>query len=277
MLLKKHTPAYPLSDYIQHIIYAHGSEPLPYLMELPEGKVNLVIELMNTSNTVYTEKKLSGKRTMKNAWLTGTQAQTIIYENNNNSAILSIKFTTGGFYALTKIPATEIIYPGLEAEFIFGNTFKQLYQKLINEKNISNLFQLVEEYFLSRVKNDHSETLLAGFIDKNITKPIDWLVEKSGYSQKHLIHTIKKQTGFSPKYLQRLHRFQNVIRSIQFCKGKINWASIAYYNNYFDQAHFIKEFVHFMDLTPVEYFVLTSASEHNKTFSDVKLLTDMGR
>jgi AraC-like DNA-binding protein len=246
-------------------------------MELPEGKVNLVIELVDQSvNTVYTEKNLNGKRTMKNAWLTGTQSQTIIYENNKNSAILSVRFTTGGFYALTKIPA-EIIHPGLEAELIFGNTFKQFYQKLINEKNIETLFQIVEEHFFSFIKDGNSEISLSAFVDKNINQPIDWLVNKSGYSQKHLIHTIKKETGFSPKYLQRLHRFQNVIRSIQTFQGKINWASIAYENNYFDQAHFIKDFIHFMGLTPAEYFALTNMSEHNNTFSDVKLLSGPGR
>jgi AraC-like DNA-binding protein len=245
MIFRKHQPAYPLSLYIDHIIYAKGEQQLPYLMELPDGRVNFVIELQNDSiNTVYTENNLNGKHIMKHGWLTGVSGQAIVYESNNNSAIVSIRFTMGGFYALTKIPVTEIIHPGLEAELIFGNSFSHLYQKLINEPDIDRIFAHIEHHFSSAIADDCFESSVVKYIDQHIDKPIDWLVHKSGYSQKHLIHTLKKQTGFSPKYLQRLSRFQKTLAAIQAHEGKLNWSAIALANDYFDQAHFIKEFIH---------------------------------
>ncbi len=41
---------------------------------------------------------------MKNAWISGMQKQAIIYKNNPDSTIISIRFTIGGFFSLTKIP-----------------------------------------------------------------------------------------------------------------------------------------------------------------------------
>ena len=271
MIFKQHIPQLPVSLYIEHIIYAKGSQPLPFLMELPDGRINLMIELEDSTNTLYTEQNLQGKHTMKRGWIAGSNAKAIIYECNNNSAILSIRFTLGGFYALTKIPMSEIIHPGLETELLLGASFNKLYQMLIDEPAIEIKFQLIERYFMNYIKDNVFETSIVKFIDNNMDKPIDWLVNKSGYSQKHLLHILKTQTGFSLKYLQRLDRFEKVVQYLNKNKGKINWSSVAYEHEYFDQAHFIKEFIHFTGLSPVEYFNIDKASELNKLFSDIKL------
>lgn len=273
MIFQKHIISYPLSLYIQHIVFAKGTPTLPYLIEFPEGRLNLVIELENDSvNTLYTENNPGGRHTMKRGWIAGSNSQAITYDSNYNSAILSVRFTVGGFYALTKIPIAGVVFPGLEAELLLGKSFNELYQQLINEKDMIKRFQRIEQYFLKFINDDVFENSVARFIDLNIDKPIDWLVRKSGYSQKHLICLLKKQTGFSPKYLQRLHRFQNAINSIKSCEGRINWTSVTYSNNYFDQAHFIKEFLHFTGMSPVEYAKYIKESSNTALTPDVMLV-----
>ena len=272
MIFKKHIPEYPLSLYIEYIIYANGKQPLPYLMELPDGKVNLMIELNDTTtNTLFTEKNLQGKHTMKHAWLSGSNPNAIVYQCNNDSAIMSVRFALGGFYALTKIPMTDSVHPGLEMELLLGSSFNKLYQKLINEQDIDKKFEHIEYYFSNYIKDNAFDTSIVRFINNNIDKPIDWLVIKSGYSQKHLIHILKSQTGFSPKYLQRLHRFQQVVKYIEQHRDTVNWSHLTYEHNYFDQAHFIKEFIHFTGVSPVEYFNINMASDLNKIYTSIKL------
>jgi AraC-like DNA-binding protein len=275
LIFKKHIPAYPLSQYIQHILYIHGPQSVPYLIELPDPKLNLVIELENDSvNTLYTDSSLKEERTMKHGWVSGSNARAIVYKNNRESTIVSIRFTVGGFYALTKIPMSEIIYPGLEIDLLLGNSANKLYQILINETEIDKIFEYIERYFINYIADNTFETSLVKFIDKHIDKPIDWLVQRSGYSHKHVIQVIKKQTGFSLKYLQRLHRFRKVLDAIQQQGQHISWTSITYDHGYFDQAHFVKEFIHFTGFTPSQYFKLYTASDHNKIFTDIKLIGD---
>jgi len=62
-----------------------------------------------------------------------------------------------------------------------------------------------------------------------------------------------------------------VVNYLQQNNNKINWSGIAYEFEYFDQAHFIKEFLHFTGLSPVEYFNINNAAELNKTFTNIKL------
>jgi AraC-like DNA-binding protein len=146
-----------------------------------------------------------------------------------------------------------------------------LYQKIINASNSAGMFALIEKYFLQYQADQNTEHAVVQFIDSNIDKPIEWLVHKSGYSQKHVIHLLKKHTGFSPKYLQRLYRFQLVVKDIQNQKNAIDWFSVVHRHGYYDQAHLIKEFTHFSGISPTEYIHSQAAITENSLVSDMIL------
>lgn len=272
MQVHKHTPGFPLSNFIEHMVHVKGSLPIPYLKELPDGGVNLVIELNDkTVNTIYPEESLQKKHEVKRAWISGLQKQAILYKNNTESTIISVRFTTGGFFFLTKIPIAAIGHVGVEAEALLGSSFSHLYQRIINASNSSEMFALIENYFLQYRMDHNTEHEIVRFIDQNIDKPIDWLIHKSGYSQKHVIHLLKKHTGFSPKYLQRLYRFQLVVKEIQNQKNKTDWFSVVHRYGYYDQAHLIKDFSHFSGMSPTDYINSQMAIEGNNLVSDVIL------
>jgi AraC-like DNA-binding protein len=272
MQVHKHSPGFPLSNFIEHMVYVKGSLPIPYLKELPDGGVNLVIELNDkTVNTIYPEESLQKKHQVKRAWISGLQKQAILYKNNTDSSIISIRFTTGGFFCLTKIPITAIEHVGIEAEALLGNSFSRLYQRIINASDSSEMFSLLENYFLQYRMEHNTEHAIVRFIDQNIEKPIDWLIHKSGYSQKHVIHLLKKHTGFSPKYLQRLYRFQLVVKEVQNQRNKVDWFSVVHRYGYYDQAHLIKDFSHFSGISPTDYINSQMAIEENSLVSDMIL------
>jgi AraC-like DNA-binding protein len=272
MQVHKHIPEFPLSNFIEHMVHVKGSLPIPYLKELPDGGVNLVIELNDrTVNTIYPEENLQRKHEVKRAWISGLQKQAIVYKNNTDSTVISVRFTTGGFFGLTKIPITAIDDVGTEAEALLGTSFCHLYQRIINASGTPEMFALIENYFLLYRMDHSTEHEIVRFIDQNIDKPIDWLVHKSGYSQKHVIHLFKKHTGFSPKYLQRLYRFQLVIKEVQNHKNKIDWFSVVHRYGYYDQAHLIKDFSHFSGISPTGYVHSQIAIAENSLVSDVIL------
>jgi AraC-like DNA-binding protein len=272
MQVHKHTPGFPLSNFIEHMVYVKGSLPIPYLKELPDGGINLVIELNDrTVNTIYPDEGLKKKHEVKKAWISGLQKQAILYKNNTDSTIISVRFTTGGFFCLTKIPVTAIDHIGVEAADLLGTSFSHLYQRIINGSSCAEMFALIENYFLQYSMDHNTEHEIVRFIDGNIERPIDWLVHKSGYSQKHVIHLLKKHTGFSPKYLQRLHRFQLVVKEVQAQKSKVDWFSVVQRYGYYDQAHLIKDFSHFSGISPTDYVNSQIAMQENSLVWDVIL------
>jgi methylphosphotriester-DNA--protein-cysteine methyltransferase len=103
---------------------------------------------------------------------------------------------------------------------------------------------------------------------KYINTPLPILIKKAGYSQKHIIHLFKKYVGITPKYFQRIFRFNQALHALhRAIPNQTNWSDI-YAIDYFDQAHFIKEFNHFTGASPHAF--ITSGSPcstfiHSKT------------
>lgn len=270
MEIRKHIVGRPLADLIQHIVYVSGSLPIPYLKELPDGGINLVIELNeNTRNTIFSDPAFQSRHEVRHAWISGTQKQAILYKNNPDSAIISIRFAAGGFFALTGIPITALEAVGTEAEDLLGSSFRHLYQRVINAATIPEKFRLIENYFLRYSLEGSMERDIVRFVGQNIDKPIDWLIRKSGYSQKHVIHLLKKHTGFSPKYLQRLHRFHRAAADIQRQGNKTGLFSVVSRHGYYDHAHLIKDFFHFSGINPTEYL------DYQLGMEKARLLPDM--
>ena len=56
----------------------------------------------------------------------------------------------------------------------------------------------------------------------------------------------------TPKLFSRIQRFQQTRTLIQHHPA-INWADLAVDLGYFDQSHFIREFLEFSGLSPTDY------------------------
>ena len=71
------------------------------------------------------------------------------------------------------------------------------------------------------------------------------------YQKKTTRKKFKKQIGISPKQLGRVLRLQTALKML--LNDNKNLTSIAYESEYFDQAHFIKDFKEFIGTTPKEF------------------------
>ena len=73
-----------------------------------------------------------------------------------------------------------------------------------------------------------------------------------GLSQRRFIQVFKAEVGITPKLFSRIQRFQQIRTFIQHYPS-INWADLAIDLGYFDQSHFIREFLEFSGLSPTDY------------------------
>jgi AraC-like DNA-binding protein len=62
-----------------------------------------------------------------------------------------------------------------------------------------------------------------------------------------------KYTGYPPKTLQRISRFQNASNQLIYSTPPENLAGLAYENDYYDQAHLTKEFRNYSGSSPGQF------------------------
>lgn len=77
------------------------------------------------------------------------------------------------------------------------------------------------------------------------------VASRYGITSRYLQKLFLKHTGLTPKLYTKINRFQNTL--VLVSKREDSLTSIAYECNYFDQAHFIREFKSFTGLTPSEF------------------------
>jgi AraC-like DNA-binding protein len=119
---------------------------------------------------------------------------------------------------------------------------------------------LVSEFLLGRLRQCHSALLqekyfaaMRALIHSSGIAAFNQLAASSGFTERAFERRTKQYTGFSPKLLYRVARFQQTAAAW----GKTNISSlteIALNNGYYDQAHFIHEFKLFSGFTPGQYF-----------------------
>ena len=86
----------------------------------------------------------------------------------------------------------------------------------------------------------------------------DRLAESIGVSQRRFIQLFRDELGLAPKLFGRVQRFQQAIKAIDR-RETVDWLDLALSCGYFDQAHFIHDFIEFSSLTPGEYLGLRTA------------------
>ncbi|AET68223.1 DNA-binding domain-containing protein, AraC-type [Desulfosporosinus orientis DSM 765] len=75
----------------------------------------------------------------------------------------------------------------------------------------------------------------------------------TGYSERYLNQKIHQEFGMNPKNLIRLIRFQKSVSNLISSIPRINCTDTALAAGYYDQSHFIKEFMNLSGLTPTVY------------------------
>jgi AraC-like DNA-binding protein len=135
---------------------------------------------------------------------------------------------------------------GSEAEIIW---------KVMQEANeMPEKIKIIEDYLLQKLNRKPIEENLAHqasllITDKHGMITIDSLTKTFGVSDRHLRRVIKESLGVSPKLFTRMKRF-NYVNYAMTNDEKLNWHEFIDDGGYYDQAHFIKDFVEFCGKAP---------------------------
>ncbi|MEL7586068.1 MAG: DUF6597 domain-containing transcriptional factor [Prolixibacteraceae bacterium] len=252
--IKIHKPSPPLNNWIECILYCKDHQ-LGHSFEnvLPDGMIQLMIELDGFPRKVIAGHTYSSGSFVKNGWVSGIQGRPVTYDLKESRATVYIRFRAGGFFNLTGIPPAELENNVVEADLILDSSFLGLREELLDCCDVQTMFKKIESYFLIRIGQNRVLLPVVRYFLENIHVPIPVLLAKTGYSQKHLIYLFKKQVGATPKYFQRINRFNRVLHQLHTQTSKPDWPDLIFKNNYYDQAHFIKEFRQFSGVTPREY------------------------
>lgn len=267
MIFEVHIPSLPLSQFIESFIYYRDYNP-EHTVErfLPDGHVNIVIDLTDYPKYIYDNDTLKEIQACKNVWFSGIRNKYITIPSGKESEMFVINFHRGMSYPFVQMPLYTLTDSVVDGELVLTPEILDMRAMILESISIPAKFLTAEQFLIKKFINRLEVNPFIDFAVKTITStPNQYSVEhiagKVGYSQKHLIDLFKKNVGLTPKHFMKIMRFQKAIQEIP-ASNQINWAGIAVESGYYDQAHFINDFKTFSGFTPKEYLAKHSAFQN---------------
>lgn len=191
------------------------------------------------------------------ATVMGQRTYSYFIEPTGNVDAFSICFYPYGFANFINTPLSELVDREVPLKDLFGEVAAQtLEQSIIGAKDTQHRIDIIESFLLGRLKensviesivNSTINTLLATKGSRSIKS-----IAADNLSQRRMLERkFTKQVGISPKQLSKVIRMQAALNLMLI--DEKNLTAIAYESDYFDQAHFTKDFKELTGITPKEF------------------------
>lgn len=253
-----HVPGFPLNQFVESFVYYKSYQPDHSLDRfLPDGNVNVVIDLTEQPKYIYDNHTLKEIQACRRVWFSGIRNGFITIPSGKDSEMFIINFHKGRAYPFVEMPMDELTDMVVDGQLVMTEEILVIRDKVLEAGDPAGKFARAEEHLVAvfgkrLVRNPFVEYAVGQILRQPRQLTIGELTRKVGYSQKHFIHLFRTHVGVTPKSFMRIARFQRVIEGIS-ANSSPDWVSVASDSGYYDQSHFISDFRHFSGFSPGQY------------------------
>ena len=250
MKFDKHFPTEKLKNYIKYYVVSENDAESEYKVFPSSG---LVIGFQYNGQLSLIKDQTLNKLT--SAGITGIADSYKIFKNSADIGTILVYFTEIGFTNFASHPANELYNLSLSLDDIFEKSkVNEVEEKLAIATTDKQRIKIVEQFLLTKFKNIQTDKLIVEAVNliyqSKGTIRIKELNEKLFISQSPFEKRFRKVVGTSAKKFASIVRFNSVLDNMNEAKSL---TEICYENNFFDQAHFIKDFKQFTGDTPENF------------------------
>jgi AraC-like DNA-binding protein len=250
MKFDKYFPAERLKPYIKYLVVSENELENEYKIFPSSG---LVIGFQYKGKLSFLKNNEESK--LATAGITGISDSYKIFRNSADIGTILVYFTEIGFTHFASQPANELFNLSLSLDDIFNkNDIVELEEKLIMTTSDKNRIKAVEQFLLSQLKDLETDKLVSEAVrliyQTNGTIQVKELNKKLFISQSPLEKRFRKVVGTTAKKFASIVRFNAILDNLSETKSL---TQICYENDFFDQAHFIKDFKQFTGDTPENF------------------------
>jgi AraC-like DNA-binding protein len=240
-------PADSLKPYIKKLVISESTEENIYKV-FPSTGLVIGFQYRGRLDNIRDGEEIK----LATAGITGISDSFKIFKNSTDTGTILIYFTEVGLTYFTSRPANELFNQSISLENIFDKyQVSNVEEKLSIATTDKQRISIVEQFLLSQLKDIKTDKLIVEAVrliyQSKGTIKIRELNEKLFISQSPFEKRFRKLVGTTPKKFASIVRFNTVLNDLNHIKSL---TEICYENNFFDQAHFIKDFKQYTGDTP---------------------------
>jgi hypothetical protein len=170
----------------------------------------------------------------------------------------AVRFYPYGFANFVSIPIKKLANKETPLKILFGEKpAQELGQKIKQAADTNKRIKIVETFLLNKLKDKATiDTIVKTTVDALLltkgSTPINSILKNDLSKRRQIERKFFKKVGISPKKLGKVIRLQAALKML-LNRPSENLTKVAYDNEYYDQAHFTKDFKEFTGTTPKEF------------------------
>ena len=258
MLQHTRVPAPPLSDHVALLWLYDGWAPAHERERaLPDGSVELVVNLAEDETRLYEDEDLATVRRFGGSVVCGPHSKYFVIDTAEQVSVAGVHFKPGGAYPFLGPPADEVTDTHVSLEDLWGRAARDLRDRLLEAPAPDAKLDVLEVELLARLADRRRRHPAVGYALSQFRRGpqvarVSQVSGAIGLSQRRFIQVFRQEVGLTPKLFCRVRRFQRVLRRI-YRSEDLEWTDVALACGYFDQAHFIHDFRAFSGINPTAY------------------------
>jgi AraC-like DNA-binding protein len=258
MIFRTHAPSPPLSPFVNVIWFCESDAPAHSRERvLPDGSMQLVINLREDRTRVYDRTRPDRCRTLPGFVVSGARSECAEIDTAEQACLIGVHFKPGGAVPFLGLPASELRNAHVSMDALWGSASIDLRDRLVEAETPEARIRILEQALLARAGGfprahpavDHA---LREFLRMPGMRTMAVVAQGSGLSPRRFIQLFDERVGLTPKLFCRVRRFQEALGRVAR-GGRVEWADLAADCGYYDQAHFIHDFTAFSGMSPSAY------------------------
>jgi AraC-like DNA-binding protein len=170
----------------------------------------------------------------------------------------AIRFYPYGFANFLNTPIKDLSDKETPLGSLFGNdVVSELEQKIIHANNTKERITIIEDFLLNVLNSKKAidkivKTTIDALMSTSGNTPINDIIKSDLAKRRQLERKFARQIGLSPKQMGKVIRLQAALKMLLNKKSE-KLSNIAYESEYYDQAHFIRDFKEFTGTNPTAF------------------------
>lgn len=255
----KFLPSKQLEPFIEcYFIWHSVSEPVQNLEveSPPNGFCSIVF---NCGDPYFLQNKKYERLPVPAIFISGQAIYSYKLFLNGNISMAGIVFKPAGLASLFNLP----VYEFTEERIALGKVFKEsiiagVVSAIQKQQEPAEKAKLLEAFVLMQAgeklpEPDAIDEAANKIVQSNGLLHVNELIEQAYMSRRNFERKFFKKVGLSPKYYARIRRM-SYIGNLIAGKAKVDWPEVFHNCEYYDQSHFIKDFIEFTGRSPQQYF-----------------------
>lgn len=249
-----------LKNYIPKIWFFEKESGFPdpddRMLVAPNGLVRLVIPCHNSFSLKNDEWLQQAKQ--NRIMLVGIHDLPIFvdFERSHPSALLGVEFSPVGAYRFFHLRQAEIKNRSFRLSDIMNKTISEIEDQIANASDVNHKVKLLTQFLFKLLRESNDDLIFEYCVSKIIhvrgNISVEQLASETGYSCRWLNMKFNERLGLTQKSLCSIFRFHQFYSSMITHNEKI-LKSGAFFDFYYDQSHFIKDFKRFTGITPTRF------------------------